>query len=492
MPAGTSIGDMVDDASWERALHGLAGELGMPVDDGVESGALAYARELHAAIDDLPGEVGDPPEPSGSQSDDEYNALLAVYDEPRVTASSGTLDGMSVAVKDNIAVRGLPMTCGSTDLSYVPSFDATVVERLLDESARVVGKANMDAFAFGPAGEWSEFGRVHNPVAPGRVPGGTSSGSGVAVAAGLVDAALGTDTGGSVRVPAACCGLVGVKPSHHLVSRYGVVGNMPSTDTVGPLAPDVETATRVLDAIAAPDPRDPASVRPDAGPIAHSLGAFDSIRVGVVESTFDLVDDPVADAMAGVADALRGTEGITVTPVPVEIPETVEYAYSLMYGAEYAWLVEQSFATRGDGPRADPEWLRAFASPPFNTHVAERVLPGALVDRLTDGRSYAAARREAADFTDHLTEQFEHVDVLLTSTLRTLPPEYGAIQSAEDGLKYSLCKPFSLTGLPAVSVPAATVEGLPVGAQVIAPMFEDGRALQCARAIERVTEGGDA
>jgi Asp-tRNA(Asn)/Glu-tRNA(Gln) amidotransferase A subunit family amidase len=248
----------------------------------------------------------------------------------------------------------------------------------------------------------------------------------------------------------------------------------------------------VLDAIAGPDPRDPASVRPDAGPIAHSLGAFDSIRVGVVESTFDLVDDPVADAMAGVADALRGTEGITVTPVPVEIPETVEYAYSLMYGAEYAWLVEQSFATRGDGPRADPEWLRAFASPPFNTHVAERVLPGALVDRLTDGRSYAAARREAADFTDHLTEQFEHVDVLLTSTLRTLPPEYGAIQSAEDGLKYSLCKPFSLTGLPAVSVPAATVEGLPVGAQVIAPMFEDGRALQCARAIERVTEGGDA
>ncbi|GAB6862893.1 amidase [Haloplanus litoreus] len=483
---------MVDDTSQESALREVADELGMPVDDGIESAVLAYSRELDDAIDELSGDADDPVEPSGVRSDDAYNALLAVYDTPRVANSSGSLDGVSVAIKDNIAVRGLPMTCGSTDVSYVPSFDATVVERLLDEGAHIVGKANMDAFAFGPAGEWSEFGRVHNPVAEGRVPGGSSSGSGAAVAGGLVDAALGTDTGGSVRVPAACCGLVGVKPSHHLVPRFGVVGNMPSTDTVGSLAPDVETATRVLAAIAGPDPRDPTSVLPGPGSLADSLGAFDSIRVGVVESTFDLVADPVADAIAGVADALRAHDGVTVEPVTVAIPETVEHAYSLMYGAEYAWLVRQSFVVRGEGTGYDPEWRRALAAPPYNAHVAERVLPGALLDRWTDGRSYVAARREAIRFTKRLTERFDRVDVLLTPTLRTLPPEYGAIQSAEDGLQYSLCKPFSLTGLPAVSVPAGSVDGLPVGAQVIAPMFEDGRALQCARVIERVTGGVDA
>jgi aspartyl-tRNA(Asn)/glutamyl-tRNA(Gln) amidotransferase subunit A len=472
--------------SREETLRELAEEMSMPVDDDAVEHVLDYAAELETAFEER-FDRAEPTVPEmGSWSDDEYNALLAVYDEPRTETSAGPLAGLSVAIKDNIAVRGLPMTCGSESFRYVPSFDATVVARLLADGASVVGKANLDAFAFGPAGQWSEFGRVHNPLADDRVPGGSSSGSGAAVAAGLVDAALGTDTGGSVRVPAACCGLVGVKPTHGLVPRYGFAGNIPFTDTIGPLANDVATAAAVLESIAGPDPRDSTSLGATPPPMVDGLDDPEHMTVGFLENALELVDDEVAAVMEALVDELATRPTVTVERVELEFTDAVDYAFSLIFGGDYAWMLRQGQAIHGEGPGYNLEWTRALREASFNTHIAERALPGALLDELTDGESYVAAREVAADFTQRLNDLFSDVDVLLTSTLRMLPPKYGQVESSKDGLKYSLCKPFSLTGAPAVSLPVDTVDGLPVSAQVVAPAFDDDRALQCARLVERV------
>jgi aspartyl-tRNA(Asn)/glutamyl-tRNA(Gln) amidotransferase subunit A len=472
----------------EERLRELADEMAMPVDEEAIEEVLTYVEELETVFDERLSAPEESAESVGSWSDDEYNALLAVYDEPRSETDGGPLDDVTVAIKDNTAVRGLPMTCGSEEFRYVPSFDASVVERLLDDGASIVGKANMDAFAFGPAGQWSEFGRVHNPIAEDRVPGGSSSGSGAAVAGGLVDAALGSDTGGSVRVPAACCGLVGVKPTHGLVPRYGFAGNIPFTDTIGPLAGEVETAARVLESIAGPDPRDPRSLSSTGASVVTDLNDPGHMTVGYIENTPDLVDDEVAAVIDDLADDLEARGDVTVDRVELEFSDAVDYAFSIIYGADYAWMLRQNQAIHGEGSGYNIEWTRALREASFNTHISKRALPGALLDEITAGESYVAAREIAVEFTRRLNDLFGDVDVLLTSTLRMLPPKYGQIESSKEGLKYSLCKPFSLTGAPAVSIPADTVDGLPVSAQFLAPAFDDGKALQCARLVERMRD----
>lgn len=470
----------------EDSVRRLADELSLPVDDDTIEEVLDYAADLEDTADELSESV-DETQPVGVRSDDEYNALLYVYEEPRTADATGLVDGVSVAIKDNIAVRGLTMTFGLRDVSFVPSYDAVVVERLLAEGASIVGKANMDAFAFGPGGEWSEFGQVVNPIADGRIPGGSSSGSGAAVAGGLVDAALGTDTGGSVRVPAACCGLVGVKPTHRLVPRYGFTGNAPSTDVIGPLTRDVETAARMVETMAGHDPRDPTSSRVGADGLTADLDADADLTIGLVESALALVDDDVAATVRDAADRLDRRDDVTVRSVDLDFGG-VDPAYSLTIGTEFAWYLRQSLTTRGEGTQYNHEWHEALSDVPFNEHIASRVLPGALIDRMTDGRSYIAGRREAIDFRRRVADLFEEVDLLLTSTLRLLPPEYGAVQTAEEGLKYSLTKPFSLTAGPAVTVPAGSVDGLPVAAQIVAPPFGELDALQLAHRIETGVE----
>lgn len=463
-------------------VHRLAAALDLPVDEDVVEAVLDRYRDLSAVADDSSTHSDPSPTSDGHRADDEYNAFLEVYDEPRTANDDGPLEGTTVAVKDNIAVRGLRMSAGIPDVEYVPSFDATVVERLLDAGAGVLGKTNMDAFAFGPAGEWSEFGDPVNPTAPGHIPGGSSSGSGAAVAGELVDAALGTDTGGSVRVPAACCGLVGVKPTHRLVPRFGFTGNAPSLDVIGPIARDVGTAARMLDAMAGPDPRDPTTVPVDVGDIT-GVDTDDSLTVGLVESALDLVTDPLADAIRRTAEGLGEDSATTVEPVSLDFGD-VDEAYAVIIAAEFAWYRRQEFAIRGEGFQYDRELREAFREVPLTPHVAERVLPGALVDETTDGTAYVGAREIRSAFRERVDERLADLDALLLPTMRSLPPEFGTVSSGVGG-KYSLTKPFSVYGGPAVSVPVEFVDGLPVGAQIVAPHFEDARALRVARRIER-------
>jgi Asp-tRNA(Asn)/Glu-tRNA(Gln) amidotransferase A subunit family amidase len=380
------------------------------------------------------------------------------------------------------------MTCGAADFSVVPLTDAAVVRRLLDAGARLRGKANTDAFAFGPTGEFSERRDVVNPTAPDRVPGGSSSGSAAAVAGELVDLALGTDTGGSVRIPSACCGVVGVKPTHSLVPRHGFVDLAPSTDTIGPVARDVETAAKALDVIAGPDPRDPSSVPVPRGSIAAGLADANGFTIGVPESFLAASADPVSeciDSLCSDLDSHSAVERVETIEFPLG---DIDEAYPLVLAAEFAWVLQQSGIIHGQGTKYSEEWRQILSQYRENltTHIAMRVLPAAFLDQQTGGRSYVQGRAEALEFQQRLTDCFTQYDVLLVPTIRVPPPERGEV-TATEGLSdvTGNTAPFSLVGNPVVTVPAGSVNGAPIGVQVIAPPFADSTALTGARLVER-------
>jgi len=468
------------------AMQAFAADLGLKVDRSVAARALEAARELESSVETLAEAAERDPANSsvGTPSDDEYGALLDVYETPRRAAEDGPLADLSFAVKDVIAADGLEMTLGLRDHSYVPSFDAVVVERLLAAGASLVGKANTDALAMGPTGEFSERGEVRNPAAPDRVPGGSSSGPAAAVAGGLVDAALGTDTGGSVRIPAACCGVVGVKPTHGIVPQYGVQELAPSADTVGPIARDVATAVRVLEAIVGSDVRDPTTRATVPDSIRSAFENRDPISVGLPTPFFDGVDDVVSDVVRDAAERIDdGT--VEVTDVAINLGE-IRNAHPLLTSPEFAWLLRQSFAVRGHGRQYEPEMYRASQDLSFNDHIALRRLPGAYVGERTDGEAYVLGRREVIRFERRLHEVFDGVDALVMPTLMGLPPRRGRIEASHEGIRRMTGNtgPFSRVGFPAVSVPAGEHDGIPVGTQVVAPPNRDGTALRVAALLE--------
>lgn len=474
------------DDEW-RELRALAKELGFDPSDETVHAVLDTADKLAESV---------PKEPTveertsvGTMVDDPNNALLEVYDEPRIEREEGLLSGLEMAVKDVIAVKDLMMTCGSTSFAVVPSYDATVVERLLDAGVALVGKANTDAFAFGPTGEFSEFGTVRNPIDPDRVPGGSSSGSAASVGAGTVDAALGTDTGGSVRIPASCCGVVGVKPTHGSVPRYGFVDLAPTTDTIGPIARDVETAARVLDVIRGADLRDPSSNRVASESVTFTDDSSDdrTLSFGLLEPFFDRSSTVVSETVRNAAAALDEGSGVSVESVAIDLGQ-IERAYPLTIATEFTWQLRQRGVIRGQGTQYTEEWRRTTATfiESLNEHIARRVLPAAHLDARTNGRSYVVAREEVTAFRRRLDPLFDEHDLLLAPTLRVVPPEYGEV-TATDGMSdiSGNTGPFSLTGNPVVTVPAGTANGLSIGVQVIAPHWKDHRALRGGALVEQ-------
>lgn len=467
-------------------LRELSSELLFDVSDETLVDVLDVTEDIKSTAESLYDPVEEPTS-RGSDSDDEYNALLDVYPSVRFEADEGPLASETFAVKDNIAVENLAMTAGLAEFSYVTSYDASVVERLLSAGAGLRGKANMDALAFGPTGEFSERKPVRNPSVDDRVPGGSSSGSAAAVAGGLVDFALGSDTGGSIRVPAACCDVVGVKPSHQLVPRYGFMDLAPSLDTIGPLARDVQTAATVLETIVGHDPRDPTSSRVDLDPLDASLDDHCDLTFGLVESFLDVSSDPVTEHVRDLAADLETREDVSVTSVDVDFGE-VEQSY-FIFAAEFAWVIRQGGIIRGMGTEyTEALWNamdRMRTDRVGSENTAWRVLPAAFLDTETRGRAYAAARAEIIEYQSRTRDAFESVDLLLTPTLRVLPPEFDSVVTSEGVLHIvGNTSPFNLTGAPAVSVPGGDVDGVPVGVQVAAPIFEDRRALQGARLIE--------
>lgn len=473
-------------------LDRLIAELPFDPSESTIEDCLDTIRDLQEVIESLEAETHAetaPRQSTGVMGNDEYNSLLEVYPKPRQTTDSGPLAGVTFAVKDNIAAKDLAMTCAVTDFRVVPSYDATVVERLLSAGAVLVGKNNMEPFAMGPTGENSEFGPVRNPVVPGGIPGGSSSGSGAAVAGGIVDASLGTDTGGSVRIPAACCGVVGVKPTHRLVPRFGLVDLMPTTDTIGPIARDVHTAAKLLEAIAGYDSRDPSSSRIPTPRVVDDLGSVPDVTLGVVTSLTEPAATPVREATYSLVHRLERHDAITVREVDRDLSEVdLGRLYSFL-AVEFAWLIRQGGIFRGQGTGYQDEWRAAFqryvAEHEMNDYIVSRILPGAYADAVTNGRAYTLVRNAITAFQDRLDSVFEEVDALVMPTMRILPPDYDDLDTVDPFTDIGgNTVPFSLAGTPAVSVPIASENDRPISVQLVTPAFQDTLALQLARHIE--------
>ncbi len=414
--------------------------------------------------------------------------------------ADGPLAGATVAVKDNISTAGVRTTCGSAMLAdYVPPYSATVVERLTEAGATIVGKTNMDEFGMGTTTETSAFGPTRNPADPERVPGGSSGGSAAAVAAGEADIALGSDTGGSVRCPAAFCGVVGIKPTYGLVSRYGLVAYANSLEQIGPIAGTVEEAAAALDAIAGPDPhdgttRDLADVEganPDASYAAAADGDVDGLTIGVPTELFDGADERVVETVEAAIAELE-TQGAETTEISLPSVEHAVQAYYVIAMAEASSNLARFDGVRyGSRAESDGNWNESFAETReagFGAEVKRRVLLGTYA--LSAGyhdKYYQKAQDARAWVREDFEDAFADVDVIASPTMPVLPFELG--EGLDDPLRMYLADanttPANLANLPAISVPAGEAEGLPVGLQLVGPKFDEETVIRAASAAER-------
>jgi aspartyl-tRNA(Asn)/glutamyl-tRNA(Gln) amidotransferase subunit A len=408
--------------------------------------------------------------------------------------AAGPLSGRTVAVKDNLSTKGVRTTCGSAMLEdYVPPYDATVVERLKDAGATITGKTNMDEFGMGTTTETSAFGPTENPAAPGHVPGGSSGGSAAVVAAGEADLALGSDTGGSVRCPAAFCGVVGLKPTYGLVSRYGLVAYANSLEQIGPIAPDVQAAAELLDVIAGPDERD-ATTReaPDheTGYAEAADGDVADLQIGIPSELVDGVDDAVLEQFR---DAISDLEARGATTHDVDLPSlehAVEAYYVIAMGEASSNLARFDGVRYGTSGGYDGDWNETFArarEEGFGEEVKRRVLLGTYA--LSAGyhdKYYAKAQDARAWVKRDFDEALEAADLLASPTMPVPPFELG--EGLNDPLKLYLADantvPVNLANLPAISVPAGeTGDGLPVGIQFVGPAFGERAIIRAGSAL---------
>ncbi len=410
----------------------------------------------------------------------------------------GPLWGVPVLVKDNICVKGIPTTCASKILrGFRPPYDATVVARLKEAGAILLGMANMDEFAFGSSCEFSCYGPTRNPWDRERVPGGSSGGSAAAVAAGLTPLALGSDTGGSIRQPAAFCGAVGLKPTYGRVSRYGLIAFASSLDQIGPVARTVSDCAAGLQAIAGFDPKDSTSGNlPVPDYVSELKKGPKGLRLGFPKEFFvDGMDPEVAQALKGALDQYRRL-GLTVKEV--SLPYT-EYAIPTYYivataeassnlarfdGVQYGYrasngstLLEMYMRTRGEG---------------FGPEAKRRIILGTFV--LSSGyyeAYYGTALKVRTLIKRDFDRAFEEVDLLVTPTSPT--PAFRLGEKMEDPLTMYLSDIFTisvnLAGVPALSIPCGFTEsGLPIGMQLIGRPFEEGSLFRAAHAYEQSTE----
>jgi aspartyl-tRNA(Asn)/glutamyl-tRNA(Gln) amidotransferase subunit A len=471
-----SATDIIGLSAFEAAAEVQAGSL--------SSGELFEAYRARAAADRAAGEGG-------------LNCFTWVAENAPASASGNgaiaALSGVPLAVKDLFCTAGVPSQSGSRILEdYEPPYTATVVERLTEAGTALLGKTNQDEFAMGSSNENSAFGPVLNPWDRGRVPGGSSGGSAAAVAAGLAPWALGTDTGGSIRQPAALCGIVGMKPTYGSVSRYGMIAFASSLDQAGPLTRDVRDAALLLRHMIAHDACDATSLEfPEeiALPRAERL---DGVRLGVPEElTGEGIEPGVSEAFQ--ATLARAAElGAEVRGVHLPHAPHALSAYYVLAPAEAS-----SNLARYDGvryglraPDAD-ELLDMYTRTRhdgFGAEVKRRIMLGtyALSSGYYDAY-YGRAQRVRTKIADDFRAAFETVDFILTPTSPTVAFKLG--ERTGDPLSMYLSDyctvPMSLAGIPAISIPCGLSEGLPVGLQLAGPAFSENRLLDAAHAFEQ-------
>jgi aspartyl-tRNA(Asn)/glutamyl-tRNA(Gln) amidotransferase subunit A len=439
-------------------------------------------------------------------------AFLAL-DRERVLAEARVVDarvergealplaGVLVGIKDNMTAEGYPATCGSRILEgFAPGYDATAVARLKAAGAVVAGKTNLDEFAMGSSTENSAYRKTRNPWDPERVPGGSSGGSAAAVAAREIPAALGSDTGGSVRQPAALCGVVGLKPTYGRVSRFGLVAFASSLDQIGPIAATVEDCARIYAAIAGADPRDStASERPVGDPLAALGRGAGGLRVGVLREAAGESADPEAlenfsEAVAALERAGASVEEVSVPRAPYAIP-----VYYVVANAEASSNLARYDGIRY-GPREEAADLASFYADHrtrgFGPEVKRRILLGTFA--LSAGYAeafYGRANRVRALLRKDFAEAFARVDAIACPTVPA--PAFRLGEKADDPLAMYLSDvyttPASLSGIPAISVPSGFSRGgLPLGLQLMAAPWREETIFALAAAYEAETGFTDA
>ncbi|HEY1874178.1 MAG TPA: Asp-tRNA(Asn)/Glu-tRNA(Gln) amidotransferase subunit GatA [Steroidobacteraceae bacterium] len=428
---------------------------------------------------------------------EEALAAARAADRTLAAGGGGALTGVPIAHKDIFCTQGVRTTCGSRMLdNFVSPYDATVVAKLKGAGAVVLGKTNMDEFAMGSSNETSFYGPVRNPWNPQLVPGGSSGGSAAAVAARLVPGATATDTGGSIRQPAALCGITGMKPTYGRVSRYGMVAFASSLDQGGTLTATAADAALMLREMAGFDPRDSTSVeRPVPDYVAALEEPIAGLRIGVLAEFFDKGLDPENERC--VREALKVLEGLgaevtqaSLPNLPLSVP-----VYYVVAPAECSSNLARydgvRFGHRCETPRDLNDLYRRSRGEGFGAEVKRRIMTGTYV--LSAGyydAYYLKAQRVRALINEDFVRAFKDVDVLIGPTTPT--PAFPIGAKTSDPITMYLNDIYTiganLAGLPAISVPCGFVQGLPVGLQIVGPHFSEARVLATAHAFQRTTD----
>src|ERR1051325_7029062 len=411
--------------------------------------------------------------------------------------SAAPLLGIPLAIKDNFVVEGMPTTCASKILAnFVGNYDAGAVKKLRDAGAVFIGKTNLDEFAMGSSTENSASGPTRNPWKLDRVPGGSSGGSAAAVAADLCIAALGTDTGGSIRQPAACCGIVGLKPTYGRVSRYGIIAFASSMDQVGPITKDVRDSALLLEAIAGHDPADSTSAQRPVPDYHAALSGSNirGLRIGVAKEYF--VPGMQADVEQALRAALHPFETGGAIVEQISLPHS-EYAVAVYYivataeaSSNLARYDGMRFGCRADA-RDLTETYRITRELGFGAEVKRRIMLGTYV--LSAGyydAYYLKAQRVRALIKKDFDEAFKRCDVIVTPTAPTTAFKLG--EKTQDPLQMYLSDIYTisinLAGLPAVSLPCGfDKDGMPIGMQLIGKHFDEATILRVAHYYEQST-----
>lgn len=397
-------------------------------------------------------------------------------DEKIKKGVAGKLAGKVIGIKANINVLGLNSSCASKVLeNYTSPYDATVIKKIKKEDGLIIGITNMDEFAAGFSGETSAFGPTKNPFDKKIIPGGSSSGSAAAVAAGFCDIALGSDTGGSIRNPASICGVVGLKPSYGSVSRYGLIDLSMSLDQIGPLANNVEDVALLFNVIQGEDDKDSISIGLKKPEINEITKTSKKLKIGLLNLTNLNVDKRIKELINERVKEVSEKNGWKIKDIQIKhLDLAVETYYPLVY-------VEFFSATRRFDGRKYGRKIEDFAGP----EVLRRVLGGSEITKAEhQGRYYNSALKVKKFIEKEFSKNFKNVDCIVSPTLPRLPWKIGEKISVEDGYATDLLTiPSNLAGNCAISIPAGKINGIPIGMQIICDKFQEKKLFQIAKSF---------
>ncbi len=461
---------------------------------------MLYKETLHKLIEltdkkeVTPKEIYDSLLKRIKQKDGKINAYVSVFEEFAPNDKTGILRNIPITIKDNMHIKGKKTTCSSKILeNYTAVFDATVIEKLKSEGGVFIGKTNLDEFAMGSSTETSYFGTTRNPWDLTKIPGGSSGGSAAAVASGEAICALGSDTGGSIRQPAALCGVVGLKPTYGRVSRYGLVAFASSLDQIGPITKDVEDAAILMNIISGKDPKDSTSADVAVDDFTKYLNTdISGMKIGVYDKVLQDCSSDVAKSMEESVDIFKRL-GCELESVNLPNAKYAVSDYYIIAPAEASSNLERydgvKYGFRADNYENLKDMYIKTRSQGFGTEVKRRIMLGTYV--LSSGyydAYYLKAQKLRGLIKQDFDKAFERFDVIIAPTTPT--EAFGIGEKANNPLQMYLSDiftiPASLAAIPAISIPnGISKNSLPLGLQIMANVFREDNIFKCASAFEK-------